>query len=215
MKLLLMSSTFTNNKLKDTFLNLLSKPPKENKVLIIHQVDYIKQTYPEYTELAEYMVPRDTKTYTELGIPRENITDYDTANKSKPDLSKIDVIHVEGGNVYYYLKQFRENGYMDDIRGFIERDGVYVGISAGSTIMSRVVDEKLTSDENSFGLKDVSGFGYVDFNLLVHWDTKDEKYLTEFIKYSWEKDKKVISLSDQQAILVTDNLWKIISPDII
>jgi peptidase E len=214
MKLLLMSSTFTNNKLKDTFLTLLSKPPKENKVLIIHQVDYVKQTYPEYTELAEYMVPRDTKTFTELGIPSENISDYDAraANKSKPDLSEIDVIHVEGGNVYYYLKQFRENGYMDDIRDFIERDGVYVGISAGSTIMSRVVDEKLTSDENFFGLKEVSGFGYIDFNLLVHWDTKDEKYLSKFIKYSWEKEKKVICITDQQAVLIKDNDFRIISP---
>ena len=46
MKLLLMSSTFTNNKLKNTFLKMLKKPVHENKVLIIHQVDYVKQTYP-------------------------------------------------------------------------------------------------------------------------------------------------------------------------
>ena len=101
---------------------------------------------------------------------------------------------------------------MDDIRDFIERDGVYIGISAGSTIMSKVVDDNLTSDENFFGLEDVLGFGYIDFNLLVHWDTKDEKYLTNFIKYSWETGMKVISLSDQQAILVLDEGFKIISP---
>ena len=212
MKLLLMSSTFTNVKLKNTFLKMLEKPVHENKVLIIHQVHYVKQTYPEYIELAEYQVPRDTKTFTELGILPENISNYDTMNTEKPDLSDIDVVHVEGGNVYYYLKQFRKNGYMDDIRDFIERDGVYIGISAGSTIMSKVVDEKLTSDENFFDLKDISGFGYIDFNLLVHWDTKDEKYLTSFVKYSWEAGKKVISLSDQQAVLIQNNGFKIISP---
>ena len=212
MKLLLMSSTFTNDKLKNTFLSMLTKPIQENKALIIHQTEYIKQTYPEYVEYADTMVPRDTKTFTELGILPENISDYDTKNEEKPDLSDIDVIHVEGGNVYYYLKQIRKNGYMDDIRDFIERDGVYIGISAGSTIMSKVVDDNLTSDENFFGLEDVLGFGYIDFNLLVHWDTKDEKYLTKFIKYSWETGMKVISLSDQQAILVLDEGFKIISP---
>ena len=212
MKLLLMSSTFTNDKLKNTFLSLLTKPIQENKALIIHQTEYIKQTYPEYVEYADTMVPRDTKTFTELGILPENISDYDTMNDDKPDLSDIDVIHVEGGNVYYYLKQIRKNGYMDDIRDFIERDGVYIGISAGSTIMSKVVDDNLTSDENFFGLEDVLGFGYIDFNLLNHWDTRDEKYLTNFIKYSWETGMKVISLSDQQAILVLDEGFKIISP---
>ena len=37
MKLLLMSSTYTNEKLKNTFLNLLTKPIHENRTLIIHQ----------------------------------------------------------------------------------------------------------------------------------------------------------------------------------
>jgi dipeptidase E len=212
MKLLLMSDTFTNDKLKNTFLNMLTKPIQENKALIIHQTEYIKQTYPEYVEYTDTMVPRDTKTFTELGILPENISEYDTKNDDKPDLRDIDVIHVEGGNVYYYLKQFRKNGYMDDIRDFIERDGVYVGISAGSNMMSKVVDDNLTSDENFFGLENVLGFGYIDFNLLVHWDTRDERYLTNFIKYSWETGMKVIPLTDQQAILVLDEGFKIISP---
>ena len=207
-----MSTTYKNDKLKNTFLSLLTKPIQENKALIIHQTKYVKQTYPEYYDYADTMVPRDTKIYTELGILPQNIQSYDTESSEKPDLREYDILHVEGGNVFYYLKRFRENGLMNDIREFIERDGVYVGLSAGSTIMSKVVDDNLTSDENFFGLEDVLGFGYIDFNLLVHWDTKDEKYLTKFIKYSWETGMKVISLSDQQALLVLDEGFKIISP---
>ena len=212
MKLLLMSNKFINDKLKNTFLNLLIKPPKENKALIIHQTKYIKKTYPEYFEYADTMVPRDTKIYTELGIQQQNIHSYDAENQDHPDLRKYDVLHVEGGNVYYYLKQFRENGLMNDIREFFEGDGVYVGLSAGSTIMSRVIDENLTSDENFFGLKDLSGFGINEFNLLVHWDSKDEKYLNSQLRYSWETGKKVICITDQQAVLVTDKDFKLISP---
>jgi len=207
-----MSSTYTNDKLKNTFLSLLTKPIHENRVLIIHQTIYIKQTYPEYYEYAYTMVPRDTKIYTELGILPQNIQSYDTESSEKPDITGYDILHVEGGNVYYYLKMFRENGLMKDIWEFMEGDGVYVGLSAGSTIMSRVIDENLTSDENFFGLTDLSGFGVNDFNLLVHWDSKDEKYLNSMLRYSWETGKKVICLTDQQAVLVTDNDFKLISP---
>jgi dipeptidase E len=212
MKLLLMSTTYKNDKLKNTLLSLLTKPIQENKALIIHQTKYVKQTYPEYYEYADTMVPRDTKIYKELGILPQNIQSYDTESSDKPDLREYDILHVEGGNVYYYLKMFRENGLMNDIREFIERDGVYVGLSAGSTIMSRIIDENLTSDENFFDLTDLSGFGINDFNLLVHWDSKDEKYLNSQLRYSWETGKKVICLTDQQAVLVTDNDFKLISP---
>lgn len=212
MNLLLMSSTYTNDKLKNTFLNILTKPIHQNKALIIHQTEYVKQTYPEYAEYADTMVPRDIKIFTELGIFPENVSNYDVANKEKPDLEEVDVLHVEGGNVYYYLQQFRENGLMEDIREFVDGNGVYVGLSAGSTIMSKVVDENLTSDENFFGIKDLSGFGYIDFNLLVHWDSKDEKYLNSHLKYSWETGKKVICITDQQAVLVQGDSFKIISP---
>ena len=212
MKLLLMSSTYTNEKLKNTFLSLLTKPIHENKVLIIHQTKYVKQTYPENFEYAGTMVPRDTKIYTELGIQPKNIHSYDVEKQKIPDLTEFDVLHVEGGNVYYYLKQFRENGLMDEVKRFVDRDGVYVGLSAGSTIMSQHVDENLTSDENFFGLEDLSGFGYNAFNLLVHWDSKDEKYLNSMLRYSWETGKKVICITDQQAVLVLDSGFKIISP---
>jgi len=215
MKLLLMSSTFTNEKLKETFLQLLSKPIEENKVLIIHQKHYAKDTYPEYTDLIDSMLPRDTKIYEELGILHENINSYDVKTVEKPDLRNIDVLYVQGGNVYYYLQQFRNKGYMEDIRGLIERDGVYVGNSAGSNVMCAVVDESLTSDENFFGLEDITGFGFLDFNIIVHWDTMNGSLRTGQIKYSWEAGKRIIPLTDQQAILVQNDGFKIISPDVL
>lgn len=214
MKLLLMSSTFTNDKLKHTFLQMLTKSIKENKVLIMHQKHYIKITHPEYSELADRVLPRDTKILTELGILPENISTFDTDTEGKPDLNDIDILLVHGGNTFYYLHQIRKNGYWDDIRGFIERDGVYIGISAGSMMMGPDVDENLTIDVNVnlWGLEDVTGFGYVDFHLLVHWDTIFDDLHTDAIKYSWDTGKRVIPLTDQQAILVMDNDFKIISP---
>ncbi len=213
MKLLLMSSTFTNDKLKNTFLNLLSKPPKENKVLIIHQKSYVKQTYPEYKELADTVLSRDIKILTELGILSENIFTFDIASEGKSDIKGNDILLLQGGNTFYYIDQMRKKGYWDIIRGFIENDGVYIGISAGSMIMSPSVDENLTWNENFVGLEDTSAFGYIDFYLLVHWDSLFKGRHTFSIKYSWKSGKKVIPLTDRQAVLVTDDGFKIISPD--
>jgi len=97
-----------------------------------------------------------------------------------------------------------------EIRDFIERDGVYVGTSAGSIIMGPDIDENLTSPGNDCGLEDLDGFGYFNFYVIPHWDTKDGDLLTRIVTYSWKTDKRIIALTDQQAILVIDNEFRII-----
>ena len=87
---------------------MLSKPINENRVLIIHQKDYIKKTYPEFSELADSMLPRDIQFFTELGILPKNINSYDVRIKEKPDLSEVDVLLVQGGNTFYYLQQIQK-----------------------------------------------------------------------------------------------------------
>lgn len=153
MRLLLMSSIFTNEVLKKAFINLLSKPPSENKVLITH---------------ARAMLTRDITILSELGILKENISTFYTVSPGKPNLSKVDVLLVQGGNAFYYLSQIKKQGYWDAIRDYVGKGGVYAGISAGSMIMSPTVDENLTWDENFDRLKDVSGFGFVPFYLRLN-----------------------------------------------
>ena len=65
------------------------------------------------------------------------------------------------------MKQIRETGLVHEIRDFIERDGVYVGTSAGSIIMGPDIDENLTSPGNDCGLEDLDGFGYFIFMLFL------------------------------------------------
>jgi len=206
-----MSSYFTNDKLKNTFLKMLSKPIKEYKVLIIHQKNYIKKVYPEYSEYADTMIPRDTKTFTDLGILPENISSYNVKTEEKPDLSSIDIILVQGGNTYYYLQQIQKNGYWDDIRDFIERDGVYIGISAGSMMMCPDVDEDLyILEENKVGIENVTGFGFFPFYIVAHWNSKSDEVREKMLKYGKKTGKHVIPLTDQQGIQVLENGYKII-----
>ena len=152
------------------------------------------------------------KWYKEKGFQEKSINILNLKTESIPSFDDFDVLHMWGENTFHYLHRIREIGLDRKIRNFIDRDGVYVGTSAGSSIMCPDVDENLTTDVNDIGLEDVSGFGFVDFNIIFHWDTIYGEARTGQIKYSWETGKRVITLTDQQAILVRDDGFKIISP---
>ena len=115
---------------------------------------------------------------------------------------------IFGGNHFHYMKRIRELRLVQDIRDFIEREGVYIGVSGGSAMMAPDLDDGLSQTKNDIGLEDLSGFGYVDFYVVSHWDWREDK--KEMLIYSWESGKHMIPLTDQQGILVIDNDFDII-----
>jgi len=110
------------------------------------------------------------------------------------------------------MKRIKVTGLFSHIHYFIYTVGGCVRTRARSMIMSSELDENLTPDPNEVGLKDLSGFGYIDFNLLVHWDTTYSWLHADWVQHSWNHDKREACLTDQQAILVQADGFKIISP---
>jgi dipeptidase E len=203
MKLLLCSSApWQNTRLENTFLDILSKPIKENTLFIL-SLDTTSQLWQEQLEFTKQW-------YQRIGFHENNIAVYNLQTGTIPHLRGLDVLHVVGGNPFHYMKRIRETGLVPKIREFVERNGVYIGSSAGSVIMGPDIDKNFTAAVNDVGLDDVSGFGYVDFYIIVHWDTKDGDLLTSFITYSWKTGKRIIALTDQQAILVLNKGFKVI-----
>jgi dipeptidase E len=115
---------------------------------------------------------------------------------------------IFGGNNYHYLKRLRETGLVQEIRDFIESGGVYIGVSAGAMIMGPCIDNNLTFDVIDVGLEDVSGFDFVDFYIMPHWDWREGRWAS--LTYSWKTGKHIVPLTDQQGILIHDDLFKII-----
>jgi dipeptidase E len=69
------------------------------------------------------------------GLPRQMVLDR---------LLHSDVIYVEGGNPYHLARSITGNGLADGILQALQ-DRVYVGVSAGSMIFSRNLDEHSAS----------------------------------------------------------------------
>jgi dipeptidase E len=200
MKLLLTSMGLTTEKLRETLRELLTKPVKENKAQII-ALSWGSEDYSKYLEEARQRFIR-------TGFQRKNIMVYDLSTDNSPNINEVDVLMIYGGNHFHYMKRIRETGIVRDIRDFIERDGVYIGVSGGSVMMSPDLDEGLSMSVNDVGLEDLSGFGYVDFYILSHWDWREDKM--KMLTYSWKTGKHIIPLTDQQGILVLNDKYKII-----
>jgi peptidase E len=200
MKLLLTSGGLSTKKLQETLRKLLIKPVEENKVLII-ELNWGDEDYPKYLEEARQQFLR-------TGFQRKNMVVYDLSKDNPPNISDVDVLMIFSGNHFHYMRRIRETGIEQDIKDFIERDGVYIGLSGGSVMMSPDMDDGLSMMKNDIGLEDLSGFGYVDFYIISHWDWREDK--KEMLTYSWETGKRIIPLTDQQGILVLDNDFKII-----
>jgi len=207
MKLFLASwAPWKNKKLEEEFLALLPKPRNQNKLFILT----IDTTSNFHVELLKQAIIW----YKEKGFQDSNIKIYNLKTEQIPDFRDIQVLHIWGGNNYHYLQSIKEKGLEPKIREFIERDGVYVGSSAGSNIMAPDLDENLSNDVNDICLDDVKCFGYIDFHLLVHWDTTEGQARTNQIRYAWKNGKRVLPLTDEQAVMVVDSGYHIISPDI-
>lgn len=187
--------------IRDEFLKLLSKPVVDIKA----QVFYVYFDYPDF----DVHIKSFTDHLKATGVKEENITSFDLTQDNPPSLDAKDVIMMFGGNEYHYMHHIRRLGLYDEIRKFIDKDGVYVGASAGSIIMGPTVDTQAWSmAENDMNMEDTSGFGYVDFTTVAHieWRPNPEKA----IKHHGETNEKMIYFTEKQAILVRDDGYRII-----
>ena len=204
MYLLLTSKGLNTEKIRNEFTRLLSKPLKKIQV----QIFYSEIKVPNM-DLQAY-IEEDKNHLIKFGIQPQNIKTHELHQDNPPSLIQTDVIIMLGGNPFHYMNNIRKQGLELEIRTFIESGKVYVGRSAGAIIMSPDLVGSFFDMKNDVDLEDLSAFGFVDFYPVVHWDTKSGKKLSEIVKTSWEKDKQIICLTDQHAILATNKDFKII-----
>ncbi len=125
-------------------------------------------------------------------------------------LETLDGIYVSGGNTYYFSELVKQSGYDLLLHDFVTTKWkFYVSTSAGSCIMG---DKKFTYSEpgrEEYLLFD--GLKYVPAMILPHRWSKDFKddyeHVLEFI---YKAKESIITLTDQQALWVTDHWIEII-----
>lgn len=129
-----------------------------------------------------------------------------------PRLKKANVIFVGGGNTGHLMRCINSSGLREELPLLLEKH-VYVGISAGSMVLSKQIQ---TSSEYLYWEKRQhapSGLGYINFHFRPHLNSPDfprvrHKILQHIAK---KLDRDMYALDDNSAIVYVDGKIKVVS----
>lgn len=119
-------------------------------------------------------------------------------------LERADVVWISGGDTLMQIDYIREYGLILPLRN---RNGITIGMSAGSINMAETVVLPKDEKNNIPELSIYEGIGLVDINIEPHLDPEDEKH-TEDI-HAATKHATIYGLFDNSFIEVVDRELKI------
>ena len=174
-KILLTSTGFENDNIKNKFLELLNCDVTKAKVLFI----ITAANNPD----AVRILSKCLDDLTNCDIPDENITIYDMHRLlTQDEINRYDAIYVCGGSTKYLVDRISELNFKSVVDKYVENGGIYIGVSAGSVAASGNYQNGLCLIKN---------------NLDVHCENGTENGII-----TTDND---ILLTDNQAIFIDGN----------
>lgn len=110
-----------------------------------------------------------------VDIPRiEMVRSFEElASKS---LQNYAALFIGGGNTYRLLSGLKESGSFNNIREYINKNGIVIGGSAGSVIFGYDIDVIKCMDPNDVNLTDTKGFDVLSgISVFPHYTNKRSK----------------------------------------
>lgn len=137
MNLLLTSCGLETENIKRAFINMLAKAPSDIKAMFIPTA----ANSPDAIEV----LPKCLNDLLKCDIKRENIAVYDLHDKFDYNIDDFyDVVYICRGDPYYLMKRINECGFNKKLLEHINRDGIVIGVSAGSMIFANDMPENLS-----------------------------------------------------------------------
>ncbi len=126
----------------------------------------------------------------------------------KSEVFKSDIIHLSGGNTYYFLKHLRKAGMLGELKNFVKNGGILTGLSAGAIIMTKRIDTagfpEFDKDDNDENLKNLKGMGLVNFEFFPHY-RNSKRYDKEILSYSKGHEVPIYACPDGSGIIVNND----------
>ncbi len=161
----------------------------------------------------KYFVEEDRQKLAAMGF---QLIEYDIKQKKKDqlfdELKTFDALYLTGGNTFYLLEKAQESGFTEVINELVEKGIVYIGGSAGAAIAGISIQPVALLDDPSKAphLQSTDGLGLVNFVILPHYGKEKYANLYKKIMDEYGKKYKLITLTDEQAIIVDENGYKIV-----
>lgn len=126
----------------------------------------------------------------------------------KREVFNSDIIHLSGGNTYYFLKSLRISNLTNDFKRFVNRGGILTGLSAGAILMTPNIETAgfphFDCDENEENVKDLRSMGLVKFYFYPHYKNS-KRYDSELLKYSKSAKYPLYACPDGSGIIAGKN----------
>ena len=181
-KILLTSAGFETKAISGAFLHFVGMEPSEIKALFIPTA----AIFPD----AITVLPKCMDDLLNIGIPAGNIKIFDLhRSMTMEELSAFDAIYFIGGSPQYLLDRINDTGFNKPLNEFVDKGGVYVGVSAGSIVAAGNLPNNL---------------GYLKAVLRVHMKTGTAPGTF---------DNEVVSqinLTNNQTVLISGSVYEIV-----
>ena len=211
MRLLLTSAGISNTSIRDTLVDLLGKQLAESNALCIPTAAYAS---PRGASMAYQLIHGVADTpLCEVGWKSLGVLELTALPSIEKEhwtaaVQETDALLVGGGDPLYLCYWMRQSGLADLLPSLHET--VYVGVSAGSTVMAPATGEGFVRGMPPTGDK---ALGVVDFALFPHLDDEDlpRKSMNNAEKWAASVTVRAYAIDDQTAIKVTDGNVEVVS----
>lgn len=212
MKLLLTSAGISNLSIHNALVGLLGKPIAEASALFVPTAIY---AIPGGADIARRVINGSIgDPFCEMGWKSLGVLELTTLLSIKqelwvPMLQETDALLVGGGDCQYLTYWMQESGLADLLPSLLHKT-VYVGLSAGSMVMTRF---GTTYGGHTLPAESDKSLGLLDFAIHPHLDHEwfPENSLTNLEKLSATIPAPSYAIDDHTAIKVTDGTVEVIS----
>ena len=215
MKLLLTSGGVTNPTIEAGLVDLLGKPIDQATALITVTAEY---GHPWTTPWNAWQVIAGTSPAPLVGLGWKRVGFLELLALPDMDpsrwlgwLEQTDVLLVDGGSAIHLAAALRACGLDRLITGW--PDKVWVGVSAGSMVLTPRIGQEFVVGSASTAPADDSTLGVVDFSIFPHLDHPDFASNTAAAARTWASQLTgpCYALDDQSAIAVADGRLRVLS----
>lgn len=218
MKLLLTSAGIKNASIHGALVDLLDKPIAESSALCIPTASYAHPMAGpasawRFISGRESECPMCELGWKSLGVLE--LTALPSIDESQwvPMVQETDVLLVNGGDPLYLCYWMQQSGLADLLPSL---DAVYVGLSAGSMVMTPGIGEYFVGWTPPVGDAGTSGdetLGIVDFSIFPHLDhpALPGNTMAHAERWAAGMPRPAYAIDDETAIKVVDGHVEVIS----
>lgn len=213
MKFLLTSAGIKNTSIHDALVALLGKPIAECSALCIPTASHANRGGAgqawKFIAGQEPQTPMCELGWNSLGVLELTALPSIDEELWVPTVQEADVLLVNGGDPLYLGYWMRQSGLADLLPSL--REMVYVGLSAGSMVMTPRIGEEFvrwkppTGGDETLGMVDFAIFPHLDHEMLP------ENTMADAERWAAGMDVPAYAIDDETAIQVVDGVVEVVS----